>query len=144
MKKKKLKKRLKNVVDRLRRSCERLVDSPFSLRGKAHMKSACALFLKPRGFFVFVLKQSSISGKTRKRRLAFRTHLLSVSCITRDKVQEIKKEGACLLVPRYYIHFASGKRKKMRMLTIALPRMLCRIDRQSADDEFMHKETAWF
>lgn len=73
--KKKMKKRTKKtkkIVDCLRRSCERIiVDSLFSLRGKAHMNFACALFLKPRGFFIFVLKQSSISGKTRKKTTGF-------------------------------------------------------------------------
>lgn len=70
-KKRTKKKKQKKIVDRLTRSCERVVDSPFSLRGKAHMNSACALFLKPRGSFVFVLKQSSISGKTRKKTTGF-------------------------------------------------------------------------
>lgn len=48
-----------------------------------------------------------------------------------------------MLVRSSLPQFASGlKRKKMRMLTIALPRMLCGINRQLADDEYMLKETA--
>lgn len=35
----------------------------------------------------------------------------------------MKKEGACLFVSRYHILPSGLKRKKMRMLTIALPRI---------------------